>query len=253
MIVARRESAPFARMILFESAGEFLKAWRMPSFFLPSLIFPIGFYALFGIVLPHNSGAATYLLATFGLLAAIGPALFGFGVGVATERQSGWLEMKRLSPLPVGAFLGAKLIMCLMFALVILAALYAMAAYLGGVRLTTAKWALLALAHLASAAPMGLLGLGLGLMLPPQGAGGVVNIVFILLSALGGLWMPITVLPEPMQMFAQALPTYHMAEICLSIVGASKGNLSVHFAALAGFTAIFAILAVHAWFRAIVK
>jgi ABC-2 type transport system permease protein len=243
-----RRPAPFARMFAFEAASELLRAVRTPSFALPTLLFPIGLYTLFAFVLPGD-GASLYLLATFGIIGAIGPAIFGFGVSVATERQSGWLDIKRLSPLSAAGFLAAKLAMCLVFALVILGALYVLAASIGGVRLETRQWAMLSAAHLLSAPPMGLLGLALGLRLPPQGAAGVVNVVFLALAALGGLWAPIAMLPEPMQMFARALPTYHMAELSLIIAGARNSDPLIHLAALCGFTLVFAFLAARGWSR----
>lgn len=102
------------RMLFYEAAAEFLKAWRLPSFVLPSLLFPVGFYALFGLVVPSSTGqtsAALYYLTTFGVFAAMGPSLFGFGIGIASERTEGWLELKRRAPVPGWLILFGKLMM----------------------------------------------------------------------------------------------------------------------------------------------
>ena len=56
-----------------------------------------------------DNGTATYALATFGVFAAIGPSLFGFGVGVADERAANLIELKRVSPLPGGAYVVGKI------------------------------------------------------------------------------------------------------------------------------------------------
>ncbi len=245
-----RPSAPIGRMLLTETAASFLSSLRSPSFVLPTLAFPIGFYALFGLLLNRGEGAAASLLASFGLIGVIGPALFGFGVSVAAERESGELDLQRLSPLPVWGFLFARLAMCVLFGMVVLAILYGLAAGPGSVRLARGQWLALAASQLAAALPMGLLGLSLGLRLPSQSAGGVINVVFLALAALGGLWLPVQILPEILQRFAQFLPTFHMGALSLAAIGRGDGALWLHVSVLGAFTAFFAILATRGWARA---
>ena len=92
-----------------ESRAELRKNLRLPQFVLPTVITPAVFYGLFAVALNKSgAAAATYSLATFGVFAATGPALFGFGAGVAVERDSGLIELKRVSPLPAGAYVGAN-------------------------------------------------------------------------------------------------------------------------------------------------
>jgi ABC-2 type transport system permease protein len=64
-----------------------------------------------------------------------------------------------------------------------------------------------------------LIGLGIGYRLGQKGAVAIANIVFLALAVLGGLWMPIAVLPETMQTIALVLPTYHLAEMALMATG----------------------------------
>ena len=87
---------------LNEAGAEVLKSERAPEFLLPTLIMPIAFYTLFAVVLPGGSEQAAYLLATFGVFTVMGPAIFGFGVAVAAEREKGWLDLKRVAPAPAG-------------------------------------------------------------------------------------------------------------------------------------------------------
>ena len=51
---------------------------------------------------------ARYLIATYGAFAIMGSTLYAFGVGIAVERGLGWLEVKRASPMPLGAYFFAK-------------------------------------------------------------------------------------------------------------------------------------------------
>ncbi len=94
------------RSYWLEAKYEFIRLWRTPSFALPSLLFPILFYVLFGVVLAGGRGGAEvarYLLATYGVFGIMGSALFGFGVTIAIERENGQLEYKRALPMPPGA------------------------------------------------------------------------------------------------------------------------------------------------------
>ncbi len=84
-----------------ETGAGILQAVRSPEFVLPTLALPVAFYLLFGVVLsPGGGDRAAYLLATYGIFAVMGPAIFGFGAGVANERERGWLNIRRVSPAP---------------------------------------------------------------------------------------------------------------------------------------------------------
>ena len=83
---------------LLEAKYEFLRVLRTPAFAVPTLLFPPMFYLLFGLVLNHGSGnAAHYLFATYSVFGVMAPGLFGFGIGVAIERERGWLALKRVA------------------------------------------------------------------------------------------------------------------------------------------------------------
>jgi len=98
-----------------EIGAEILKSVRAPEFLFPTLLMPTGFYALFAVILNPGGNNALYLLATYGVFAVMGPAIFGFGVGVANERDRGWLQLKRVVPAPPYYYVGAKLVMTLIF------------------------------------------------------------------------------------------------------------------------------------------
>lgn len=232
-----------------ETVAEFRKAARTPAFAIPTLVLPLAFYALFGIVLARpGSGNAAYLLATYGVFAALGPGLFGFGAGVASEREAGLLALKRVAPLPVPAYLGAKLVTCLAFTTLVLVGLYALAAWAGGVSLPRSAWLSLFGLHLAGVVPICLLGLVVGLRFGSSGAMGVTNVLFMALAVIGGLWFPVYLFPQWLQAIAVGMPTYHLAELALGASGrAIVGEPLVHALVLAGFTALFAAAAALAW------
>lgn len=228
---------PAAPVYARESWAEIIKSARMPQFIIPTIALPPAFYALFALAMGQGSTeVATRTLATFGVFAVMGPALFGFGANIAAERESGQLELKRLSPMPAGAQIAAKVAATTVFSLVSFALLYSLG-IVGGVNLGPDQWTMLAAVHTLAIIPFALIGLGIGYRLGQKGAIAVANIVFLAMAVLGGLWMPIAVLPQAMQAFAWALPSYHLGEIALMAVGlADGGNLWLHAGPLALIT-----------------
>src|SRR5690349_21798999 len=92
-----------------EARFDLLKMLRLPVYSVASIAFPVMFYVLFGVVFGKQGGGqgpqvSRYLLGSYGAFGVIGASLFGFGVGVATERGQGWLQVKRASPMPPSAY-----------------------------------------------------------------------------------------------------------------------------------------------------
>lgn len=244
-------SARIIDVLAAETGAELLQSLRAPEFVLPTLLLPTVFYMIFGIMMSRGGPeVATFLLATYGVFAVMGPALFGFGAGVASEREKGWLSLKRAAPAPAASFIGAKLISTLVFASLALMPIYAAAGFLGGVSLSRGEWALLLATHLSAVVPFALIGLSLGFSFGANAAIAMANIVFLGLAVLGGLWFPVTMFPGLMQTLALGLPSFHLAQISLSVVDPSRiASPALHLGIAALMTAVFAALAGLAWVR----
>jgi len=212
------------RIYALEARAECLKLLRMPAFAVPSVAFPWVFYILFGLAFGGGRAAgpttmATYLLATYGAFGVIGVSLFGFGVGVATERGQGWMLLKRASPMPPGAYFAAKTVMALAFSTVIVLGLFALGGAFGGVALPTGRWLLLAVTLVAGAVPFCALGLALGYLCGPNSAPAVVNLLYLPAAFASGLWFPVQVLPGFVQAIAPWLPPYYLGQLALAAIG----------------------------------
>jgi ABC-2 type transport system permease protein len=238
------------RIYRTEAFHEFLKLIRVPMFAISTLAFPLMFYVIFGLTFGDQTaggvGMTTYMLATYGAFGVIGAALFGFGVSVATERGQGWMRLKRVSPMPPLAYFVAKVVMATMVSALIVAALFALAATVGGVSMSIDRWVTLALVLIAGALPFSAMGLAFGYLVGPNSAPAVLNLVYLPMAFASGLWIPISQLPDVVHAAARFLPPYHFAQLALGTFGASEGGGPfLHLAALAGFTVAF--LAVAAW------
>ena len=94
----------------------------------------------------------------------------------------------------------------------------------GGVRLPTASWALLLLIVALCAIPFGAVGLAVGQMLGPNSAAGLINAIYLPMSFLSGLWIPLQVLPKFLQTMAPIWPSFHASQLTLRAVGGSFGG-----------------------------
>lgn len=233
---------------LLEIKYEFLKALRMPQYSLPTILFPIVFYVFFGVVYgQRNTGGikmAEYLIATYGAFGVIGAALFGFGVSVAVERGQGWLEVKRTTPMPIGAYFVAKLAMAMIFSAIIVLLLMAAGTTWGGVKLEFVEAMTLLAVLVFGSITFCAFGLALGFIAGPNSAAPIVNLIYLPMAFLSGLWVPIMFLPKPVQTLAFWLPPYHFSQLALRVTGGSRGEPVLgHVGAMAAAAVVFGAIA----------
>lgn len=226
-----------------ESQSEFLKLWRMPSFSLPSILFPVFFYLLFGIAMGGSRAAgsttiATYLMASYGCFGLLGTCMFGFGASLAIEREQGWLTLKRTTPMPPSSLFVAKTVMAMLFGLIILLLLVACGILSGAVHLTADQWVRFFAISLFSVFPFSVIGLCLGFAVGGKAAPAIANLIYLPLSFASGLWFPIEMMPSIFKKLAPALPPFHLNQLLLGSFGAGDGKTLQHLLFLMVFTVL---------------
>ncbi len=234
-----------------EAFYELLRTLRMPAFAIPTLVFPIAFYAVFALLVPGQWGSmqkALYLFATYSVFGMMGPALFGFGVGLAMEREQGWLALKQVSPMPIGAYFFAKIVMSLIFAFAVFLLLSTLALGVAKVDIGLGQWLTILGLVLLGAAPFCALGLWIGSVVRGQAAVAIVNLVYLPMSVLSGLWIPLFVFPPLLQKLAVIWPSWHLAQMVLGVCGQVTHVAYIwHACALMLFTVLFLALAARAF------
>lgn len=230
---------------LEEARSECLRYLRAPGFMLPVMLFPAMFYLLFGVLMAKSNGAdaARYLLAGYGVFGVMSPGLFGFGVSLALERDGGLLTFKRALPMPPGAYLLGKMLMAMAAAGGVILLLLALALSLGHVALSPLQAGALLFTGMLGVLPFCALGMFVGTLIKGQGAPGVLQLIYLPMSFLSGLWMPLPLLPSFVQRIAPMWPSYHLHRLALAAVGMNRSALLVHVLVLAGFAAGFVLLA----------
>ena len=236
-----------ARIYWLEARCEFLKLLRTPIYAVSTLLFPLVFYAFFGLAMPWRAGGmpiSRYLLATYGVFGVMGASLYGFGTGLAVERGLGWLAVKRASPMPMAAYFAAKTAVCLLFGAMVVTLLFGAGALAGGVRMPALQWLTLGGTLVLGAAPFCALGLAIGYFAGPSSAPAIVNLVYLPMAVCSGLWIPSAFLPHALQQVGKVLPAYDLAQLALGVLHAPvEGTPGSHVEGLAGFTLLFLALA----------
>jgi ABC-2 type transport system permease protein len=243
----------FARMTVVQVRVEFLKLWRIPSFSIMTIAFPLMLFAFFGLPNAggHTGGVRTgaYLLGSFGVYAMTTVMLFSFGVGVAVERGQNIDLLMRVTPLrPLAALLGRS-ITAVAFGLITLAALFTFAGLTAGIHMPVATWLRITALLIGGALPFLVIGYAIGYAAGPSTAPVVLNIVYLPLSFASGILLPLPYLPHPIQLAAPYLPTYRYAQLVWGTLGVRTDGLLANGLWLAAYLVVFFVVALLAYRR----
>jgi ABC-2 type transport system permease protein len=138
-----------------------------------------------------------------GMMAALSQAF-----SMVNERASGWHRQLRVTPLSGAGFLASKLIAALVVAaasitLVTLVSIVALHS-----SLPAGRWLMADFALWCGVIPFALIAILIGQYAKPSFAQPLFMVVFLGLAILGGLWVPLSVMPSWMGHVAQAVPSY---------------------------------------------
>ncbi|MGE8287546.1 MAG: ABC transporter permease [Stenotrophomonas sp.] len=232
---------------LQEARAECLRYLRSPGFVLPTMLFPATFYLMFAVVLGLGQGAdgPRFLLGTYATFGVMAPGLFGFGVSLALERGNGLLTLKRALPMPPAAYLLGKMAMAMLMALAIVVLLQVLAVLVAGVSLAPVQMLRLTLSCVLGALPFCALGLLMGTWVKGDAAPALVNLLYLPMALLSGLWFPLSMLPPVLRSLAPVWPSHHLNMLAQSAIGFDAGSAWPHAAWLGLFTVVVATLA--AW------
>jgi ABC-2 type transport system permease protein len=231
-------------IFFLETRYEFVRLLRTRSFAFSVIGFPVVFYLFFGLIMNRSEhigsiSIAKYMLAGYTVFGMVGAALFGIGVGLSSELAAGWLELKRASPMPPLAYLLAKCCSAMAFGIIIVSLLTLFGITVAHISITLPEFSRMIALTIVGVIPFACMGMALALLVPFSSAPGIANMIYLPMSFLGGLWIPIMMLPHILQKFAILLPTYHLSQLVLGSFGyQSAGTTASHWLGLLGFTLI---------------
>lgn len=234
--------------------SELVRLVRMPAYLIPTLVFPIMFFAIFGLPNAKNQlggvNAATYILISFSAYALISTSLFAFGVSIAAERGLGWQKLMRVTPLNPLMYFASKIVNALLQGVVIIVLLGLFASFVGKLDYDVLLFAKSVAKLLLGVSAFVALGLWIGYVGGPNSAAGIANLIFLPMSFASGLFMPLEFMPAFLRDIAPFTPAYHFAQIGWMSIGAKSDTTELtHWAWVMGYALIFFLMALVAYRR----
>jgi ABC-2 type transport system permease protein len=169
-------------------------------------------------------------------------AALGATIRISFDRTSGWYRQLRVTPVLTRDIFAVDVAVGALLTLPSLLVVALVGRFVNGVQLDLGTWLLLVTVLWAGSVAFVALGLLLGLSLEEKAAGGAMGIVSVVLATLGGLWVPVEVFPHSLEVLAHFLPSYWYAELGREVAAGGLPSVA-GVLAMAGFTAVFAVLA----------
>jgi len=234
---------------LAEARFETKRHLRAPAFAMPFLVIPVALYVFFTSLGGDPSQAPKpelqmpiRMFTGFSIMGVMGPALFAFGMALAVDRDFGLLRLKRALPMPPMAYMLGKMVMAALFSALVMVSITT-AALVKGLNLSVAQFLAVAAIGVVGTLPFAAIGLFIGAKVSGRTAPAWVNLAYIPMTYLSGLFFPV---PEAIRGLALVSPAFHLNQLALQAAGvAAIMPATMHIAALLGVTVLFSGLA--AW------
>jgi ABC-2 type transport system permease protein len=213
------------------------------TFAIPVVMLLI-FGGAYGSQLDHSTGLPWIVVTTVqmggygAMMAALAQAFT-----IVNERSVGWNRQLRITPLSGTGYLLTKVAAALAVGLLSMLVTAAVAILVLHAQLSVQGWVMAGLGLWVGIIPFSLIAILIGQFAKPEFAQPLFMITFLGLSILGGLWVPLQILPGWVSDVAQVVPSYWLNR--LGQMGASlSGNAMLPAVILAGWTVVLAALIV---------
>ena len=232
------------RYILLESLRQLRNVRALAFTFVIPLVMLLIFGSLYGSSgqQEQRSGLPWLIVTTVqmasygGMLAALSQAF-----AITTERSIGWNRQLRITPLSGVGYLVSKVAAALLVALCTIIVLCAVSIVVLGARMDALRWFTAILGIWIGVVPFALIAVALGQYARPSFAQPLFTVVFLGMAILGGLWIPLEVMPTWVISIAQTVPSYWLNK--LGQIGADgAGNALPPIVILAAWTVALAAL-----------
>jgi ABC-2 type transport system permease protein len=211
------------RYVMLHAGLHLRTTLRMPAYWVPSLCFPLLFFFLFGYTgarrLADQGLGSEFVITPFLLFTTLNVTMVALAAGVAGDRESPWEDRMRLLPVPTGVRFAGRLVYVLAFNVVSWIPLLVVATLVTDLRLPLLNWPTWLGSVLLGAAPFALLGIAIGYRLPAQAAMMTSNLLYLVLSFLGGLFLPTAQLPAVVRAVQPYVPTSEYLHLVLAAMG----------------------------------
>ncbi|MFD9207986.1 ABC transporter permease [Streptomyces sioyaensis] len=224
---------------------EIVRALRNKKFMFFSVIYPPALYLIIAggadskPIPGMQLNMGLYFMVSMAAFGAMTAVLLGNSERIAKERENGWVRQLRLTALPGRGYVAAKMAAAATVSLPSILLVLLVGAVVKGVRLEAWQWLAIAVGTWLGSFVFAALGVAIGYLATGDAVRPLSMLCYFGLAFLGGLWMPLTFLPQWAQNVAEWLPTHAYAALGTAVEagGAPHGK---DIAILAGYLLVFA-------------
>lgn len=191
---------------------EIRRVLRSPRFLIFTFAFPVVLFLLYTGIFAGDEASTAVLMVNMTAFGAMTSTLF-IGSRVAIERQVGWQRQLRLTPLSGSAYLFAKVATAMTLALTPVILVPLTGRLIEGVSLDAAGWLRVTLGVWLAVLPFALIGLLIGQIGTGDSVQPITQLVMLPMALVGGIFIPVEVMPSWLLNIAQVLPSYWLAQV----------------------------------------
>lgn len=192
---------------------EFKAGLRNPTLLMMNYLFPLGFYAMMGLVMTKiNPSFELSLIPATVIIATMASTILGLPGPLVELRESGIFRSYKINGVPVSSILAIPTLTTIFHTLIV-ATIIALtgASFFGG--LAPTNWAAFILVTLVGVLTFGSIGTLIGVV-ATSSRGTVLysQLIFLPSMLLGGMMIPISVLPASVKSISLLLPTSYVMQ-----------------------------------------
>lgn len=207
------------------------------------LIMPAVFFLLFGLPqrgqnLDNGLPVTGWIMISLAVYAAM-VATTSAGAAVATERALGWSRQLRLTPLRPAAYVATKVATAMVLGLLGVLVEFAVGAA-SGVRLPVHVWIESGLTAWIGSLVFAASGLFVGYLAPAENVMQFMGPILAILAMLGGLFVPLEMLPDVFREIARFTPVYGVGQLARAPLTGDGFDLGA-LVNVAAWTAVFGL------------
>ncbi|KIZ14264.1 ABC transporter permease [Streptomyces natalensis] len=223
---------------------EIIRALRNKKFMFFSVIYPPALYLIIAggadskPIRGMQLDMGLYFMVSMAAFGAMTAVLLGNSERIAKERESGWVRQLRLTALPARGYVAAKMGAAATVSLPSIVLVMIVAATVKGVRLEAWQWLAIAGGTWLGSFVFAALGVAIGYLATGDAVRPIAMLIYFALAFLGGLWMPLTILPQWVQNIAEWLPTHAYTALGTAVEAGNAPHVK-DMAVLAGYLLLF--------------
>jgi ABC-2 type transport system permease protein len=213
-----RRPPPFGGLNLTALNLEVHRQLRNPRAVIITLLIPVIFFFAFGLNKTNTSGNyghgnyAAFVLVSLALYGAIFSTTYT-GAGVSIERAQGWSRQLRLTPLSPAAYIAMKAATALVLGFASIAVVNIVGIVTHKASMPGYLWVVSALCVWIGSLLFAAFGLFMGFLLPADSIMQLLGLIMSLFAFVGGLFIPINLLPGGVQGVAKWSPEYGLNQL----------------------------------------